>query len=609
MVSKEDLDSKDGLENLENAPARNGTVRVEKGKVLVRDPVGNGEPATIEPGLNVEVFVDGKKITEKTEVTSKNKIEIKPATISPKQEIKVRIDKDKMKAYLSVTRTPGRTYEVEDRREVKDLVIDAVRSQEQLPDPPTFDEIKKALSEKGIVYGIKTEAIAEAIAAGDGQEVVVASGTPPVKGKDAYIELSYKKMLQRNQEDSLRVDTLDYGRIVSVEPGTLVARKIPPEPGTPGINVLGEKVAPPAPKDLELRAGKGVELRNDGLEAVAVISGRPEIKGSSVFISPVHTVYEDVGKKTGNIYFKGDVVIEGNVLDGMTVRATGNVTVKGSATHCSIFAGGDIVINRSAVSATVKAGNKGVQLHSVKDKLLSLSTDVERVVDAFYILAKNPNFTGRAEVKKYGIGVGLKLLFDTKYLGVQEKFKKLYKEIMEMDDNAAERHLGKEFVLFLNRAKEIITGRGALEFKSVERVKDFVSEFKEIASDAAADIERSLKQNSSITVGYAQHSTLEAVGDVIITGRGAYNTQIFAGGNVVVKNPKGFFRGGEIVAEGSVEIYELGSEGGAITTVSVPAGQDIKYTVVHSGVKLKVGTTIKKFEMKIGDLEAQERKR
>jgi len=601
--------SKENFENLENAPAKNGAVRVEKGKVLVRDPEGKGEPAAIEPGLNVEIYVDGKKITQKTEVTSKNKIEIKPASIPPKQEIKVRVDKDKMKAYLSITRTPGRIYEVEDSREVKDLVIEAVKYKEQLPDPPTFDEIMKALSEKGIVYGISREAITEAAAAGDGQEVVAASGIPPVKGRDAYIELCYKKMLKKNNEDSLRIDTLDYGKIVSVEPGTVIARKIPPEAGTPGINVFGEKVDPPAPKDLDLKAGKGVEIRNNGLEAVAVISGCPEVRGSSVFISPVYTVYEDVGIETGNIYFNGDVVIEGNVLDGMKVKASGSVTVKGSAAHCHISAGGNVVVNKSVVGGTIKAGNKGVQLYLVREKLLSLSSEVEKAAEAACILAENPNFAGRPEVKKYGIGVGLKLLFDTKYFGVQEKFRKFYKEVMGMEDNAAERYLGKEFVLFLNKAKDIISGRGALELKSVEKIKGFASDFRETAAEAAAEMERSLMHRSSITVGYAQHSTLEAAGDVIITGRGAYNTKIFAGGSVVVKSQKGFFRGGEIVSEGSVEIYELGSAGGAVTTVSVPAGQEIKYTVVHSGVRLKIGSTVKKFEMKIGDLEAQEKRK
>ena len=62
--------------------------------------------------------------------------------------------------------------------------------------------------------------------------------------------------------------------------------------------------------------------------------------------------------KTGNIYFKGDVLVKGTVTDGMKVIASGNVEVRGFAAHCQIEAGGDILVKRNIVSGKVKAGKE-----------------------------------------------------------------------------------------------------------------------------------------------------------------------------------------------------------------------------------------------------------
>ena len=46
-----------------------------------------------------------------------------------------------------------------------------------------------------------------------------------------------------------------------------------------------------------------------------------------VNIFQVHELFGDVDLTTGNIEFNGDVIIHGNVMEGMSIRATGTVTV------------------------------------------------------------------------------------------------------------------------------------------------------------------------------------------------------------------------------------------------------------------------------------------
>jgi len=586
----------------EDGKVVDGSVWIEKGRVIVKDPEEGGLLPSITPGENVEVFVDDKLVKCKVEVTTKNEIRVVPKEIPPRQDINVRVDKEKMHAYLTINVTPGRVYTVDDSPPARDLVISAKNFKEKMPAPPTVDEVRKALADKGIAFGIDEQSIIEAITSRDNQERLVASGLYPQRGQDARIEACFKEKVSKS-DDEIWVDTFDYGTIISVDPGTVVARKVPPKPGKPGINVFGTKVEPPAPRDVELKAGKGVEIRNDGLEAVAVFGGRPQIKGSMVSVSPVYTVEGDVDKNTGNIYFKGDVVVKGSVLDGMKVKASGSVTVMGSATHCQIEAGGDVVIKKSIVSGIVKAGDKKIHLYPIRDLLISMSKTFKDLVSALGQMAVDPRLEDRPEVKKYGPGVILKILLDTKFCYIRDQYNELEKEVKAMGENGTELIFDSEFVELLSGIGRLLFGRGPLGIKSLEHIDRLNRKFQEGSARVLAEIDQVLKQKSSITVGYVQHSNLEATGDVVITGKGAYNVKIFSGGNVIVKDKKGFFRGGEITAEGDVEVYELGSAGGAATSVHVPAGKSIKSTVTHTGVKLKVGTTVKTVDMRIGNVE------
>lgn len=584
----------------------NGTIRVENGAVIIEDPKEGGTYCTILPGENVEVFVDMIKAENMVEVSSKNEVLLIPKVIPPKQDVNIRIDKEKMHAYMAVSVVLGKKYIINDSDPVTALTVNAHECVETMPDTLTLEEAVTALGDKGVKFGIDEQALLEAIALADGKERLVAEGIYPEQGKDAYIIDVYanKDRLNQGKSDRLWVDNLDYGTVVSVDAGTVVARKVPLEPGKPGMNVLGVEVLPPKPRDVELKAGKGVEIRSNGLEAVATVSGRPQVKGSLVSVSPVYTVEGDVDVNTGNIYFKGDVVVKGSVTDGMKIKAVGSVVVKGFAAHCQIEAGGDILIQRNLVGGNVRSGSNKVSLYPIRDILGSLSKKIKDLVNAVHLLSADNRFKSRPEVKKYGIGVIMKILLDTKFHPVGRQYRELLDKIQEMGDEAG-LIFNNEILGVFNETGDKLIGRGPLKLKSIGEIDRLLENFQASCSQALVEIEHALDYKSSITAGYVQHSILKATGDIVITGRGAYNAKIFSGGNVIVKDKKGFLRGGEIVAEGDIEVYELGSVGGAITAVSVPEGREIKSVVIHSGVKLKVGTSVKKVQ-RLGDVMNEE---
>lgn len=581
---------------------QNGTIQIKNGKAIVTDPSSEGCFAMLSPSDNVDIYVDGKIIKTKTEVTADNKIKIVGKEIPGEHIININADKKKMTVHLGVEATSGKKYLVKDFGPCGEITEIECQEIIQPPEPLSLEEVYKALNKRGIVYGIDKAAIIKAVNDSTGEAVIVASGIEAQKGQDARIEACFHDgEYKEKSEDELWVDHFDYGTIASVEAGMVVARKIAAKPGTPGMDVTGRKLEPPGTRDVQLKAGSGAELAAGGWEAVAKVNGRPQLRGCTVTVTPVYKVKGDVDKKTGNVNFAGDVVVEGNVLDAMKVRAGGNIRILGFVTHCQIEAGGDIFIGRNAISSSVKAGGARVHLFPIRDNLRSVLASFEELSKILEQCFADRRILDRPEVKKYGPGAVLKILLDT-------RFPSLSGEMQQLDELLAVLVSGPGTIfddglsLVTAQLKQRFSGTGPLEFGTIEEILEAVENFVACCRDSLESIQWSLQDKSTITLGYVQHSTLEATGDVIILGKGCYNTNIVCGGSVTAKEKKSFFRGGQIKAEGNVDIYELGSLGGAITKVEVPSNKIITAAVSHQGVTIKQGAVVKIVGAKAGDL-------
>lgn len=581
----------------------NGTISIKGGVVVVCDPSEGGRRATISPCPNVKIYVDGTLIDKKTEVDSKSNIVLAPEEIPGDYKISIRVDRKKMEAFAAAEYVPGKLYIICDTRPVTDLNEIRFEIGESERKPLTPEELRRCLTEKGIVHGIDNSAIIKVVSFSDGQEVLVASGTAPQPGEDARIELCFREgeYIEKN-EDDLWVDNFDYGTIASAEAGMVVARKHPAKPGIPGMDVTGKKLEPPIPRDFQLKAGSGVEISKNGLEAVALVNGRPQVKGYTVSVTPQYKVSGDVDSTTGNLNFSGDIVIEGSVQDGMKVRARGDIKILGFATHCVVEAGGNVEIIKNVVGSEIKAGGSKINLYPIQENLHSLVAyflDLMKVLDQFLV---DPRIKDRPEVRKYGYGAMLKILLDTRFSQIGVQLKEL-ESLVESVLSGSEVILDEGLRITTGKMRQKFSGTGPLEFKTIEEIINSINDFLECAQSNLEKIEYALLARSSITVGYVQHSKLEATGNVIITGKGCYNTNITCRGDVICKDKKGFFRGGEIKAGGNVDIYELGSLGGAPTRVEVPSSKAINSAVTHQGVVLKVGRNIKVVGTKVGDFE------
>lgn len=213
----------------------------------------------------------------------------------------------------------------------------------------TFDSMVGFLKSNNVIHGLKEEVIAEfEDHPRYGEEIEVAVGDYPEDGRDAKIAYTFDtdhthvKLKEKNG----RVDFREMNLVQNVVEGQILAKKIPAEEGTPGRTVTGKLLPAKAGKDVDIAAGKNVEVSEDGSVAKATINGQV-VTTDKINVEPIYVVQGDVNLKTGgNVIFLGTVLVKGNVDDGFKVKASGNVEVYGNVGKSEIDAEGDVIVHQ-----------------------------------------------------------------------------------------------------------------------------------------------------------------------------------------------------------------------------------------------------------------------
>lgn len=230
-----------------------------------------------------------------------------------------------------------------------------------LPEPDegkyTVEEVMASLQSSGVSYGINEDKIQEII---DKQiydrEFLIAEGKAPKDGVDGYYE--YKFDTNFSKKPKMRPDgSVDYWSIKMVEivtEGQEIAEYHKAVPGEDGIDIKGKTLLAKRGRDLIPLRGKNFTRSEDGMTYTSMIDGKIERQKDRITILPVYEVNGNVDLSVGNIDFRGDVIIHGAVNSGVTVKATGTVTVDGIVEGAKIDAGKDIVL-RSGVMGASKA--------------------------------------------------------------------------------------------------------------------------------------------------------------------------------------------------------------------------------------------------------------
>ncbi|HUW68860.1 MAG TPA: FapA family protein [bacterium] len=211
------------------------------------------------------------------------------------------------------------------------------------------DVILAYLRNNRVVFGVIEEALQGLEDAPRYREpILVAQGQRAENGEDARIQFLFEtdRSKLNLEEKNGRVDYKELHLVQNVVEGQALARKIQAKQGIPGRTVTGKLLPSKNGKDIQLPLGKNVHASDDGLTVIADVNGEATYINSKVNVETVYTINGDVDLKSGNQFFLGTIVIMGNVEDGFSVKATGNIEVRGNVGKAEISAEGDIIVHQ-----------------------------------------------------------------------------------------------------------------------------------------------------------------------------------------------------------------------------------------------------------------------
>ena len=241
------------------------------------------------------------------------------------------------------------------------------------------DEIYLALGEAGVTFGIDPALVSAACEVTDAGRFLVAAGTAAEDGESARFDLLIADVRDRapQADEHGLIDFRELGAIPSVTAEQPLMRRIPPTTGTAGRNVRGVVLEPKPGHDEAFNdklVGAYIDPADKNLLR-AVFNGQPVHCGNGVTVEQVLHV-RDVNMATGNITFDGTVNIEGEVLPGMKVHASGDIVVAGVVDGAELTASGDVRVSGGIIAKAHVTAGGSVAARFVESAHISAGTTI-----------------------------------------------------------------------------------------------------------------------------------------------------------------------------------------------------------------------------------------
>lgn len=219
------------------------------------------------------------------------------------------------------------------------------------PDDHEYDieEILGFLRAQGVTNGVNRSRVSAMIKKKIyNREQLVAEGQQPEDGVDGYYEFFFDATGDGKKHPKINDDgTVDYTSVNVIEcvlPGDKLALYHPAVKEVSGLSVRGKPVPGKRAKELPPLRTQNCEFNPEEQTYYASIEGRVEASKAKLSVSGIQEFKKDIDLVFGNVNFNGDVIIHGNVDEGVHISATRSVTIEGVFRGASLGAGEDIVV-------------------------------------------------------------------------------------------------------------------------------------------------------------------------------------------------------------------------------------------------------------------------
>ncbi|WP_294404690.1 DUF342 domain-containing protein [uncultured Clostridium sp.] len=551
-------------------------IRVENEKIIIEnDSIEDNNSFSIMSCDGIKLYINGQlcERNNKYIVTPLDDITTVSEKIQGSRNITLTMSADFMEAYLDINYTPEYVYRLKDRKPATDLKLKSLKESNGFPCKFNVTEITSELGKAGIKFGLIKENIIKAVNSDSCDKLLIAKGKKAVDDKPSEVnilfEIGDKKSLNSDTND--RIDYKNVYSINNINIGQELAKIIPEIPGEDGKNIKGEVIKRKTIKSKPIKAGDGCRIEDDKI--IAKRPGRPSSKNGVLSVNNVYNI-EDVNMKSGNINFIGDIEINGTVSEGMKVKAGNSIVIKKDLDNAEVIAGGEINVKGNIINSKIYTGQVDIEKKEYLDLLNTYKEEVTKLVEDVKKLNESSNCT--------------KKISDLTRILIENRFKNIPKlslniiskaiKLQDEDDN--------ELIDFLRSKVMGLNISNIKTLRDLDHLVDLINEEIDYYDD-------DMIIQSDIYVSYLQDSLVKSTGNIFVTGKGEYVTNLIALKNIEFLQSNAVARGGLISARGNIKLGTVGSSAGVSTRIEVTndgiitAGTAYANTVFVFGKKSK----------------------
>lgn len=542
-------------------------IGIEKNRLTIKN---TKEEYILRYNEDLDIYVNDRKINRTIIITDKDKVEISNEGEKAKRKLDIKISEDKLLAYLNIEYIRSTYSDIEVN--VDGNTISLTKKDEEGEMPPSYkkEEIISALKSYGVIYGLNKDVLENLKEYENVKDIIVATGIAPKNDEDDIINVNFENIKRAiNPNSKEKVDYKNFYTSINVSIGEVLGEKITGKLGQDGIDVFGKKIVRKMKVNKKFKPGDGCRLEENKI--ISTVEGRPSVKNGIFSVNKVFEISTDVDISKGNITFIGDVEISGALKDGMAVKAGNSVTVAKNVESASIIAQGQVTVKGNALNSKILAGARDVEKQEYLETLKSYKNDIEGIISGVDLL------------KKYGQATSNKTDGELISTLISRKYKKIPRISMLILTN--NRIIGSSNSKIDEFIRNNLIGSYILSIKYVTELYKLI----EYLNEEIVLLENQIDIPVDIYLSYSQDSKVKASGNIIITGKGQYVSELIANKNIEFTENDAICRGGTLIAGGNINARVIGSSAGVDTKLKVPRDGIITADVVYNNTTFIFG--------------------